>query len=284
METAKVARSLEGDELYQQRARIALPILVRQAHAVAKIYYAQLAAELGMSNPRTLNYPLGSIGTALELLSKEWKQEIPQIQCLVVNQATELPGEGVGWFVRDIGEFKGLPLRKRQAIVDAVLAKVFAYPRWNEVLDAFGLKPAATGYKAVIELAARYQAGGESDLHKALKRYVAENPRVVGLPIRAGVGELEYPLPSGDSIDVFFSYASVRTAVEVKSRISDHADITRGLFQCVKYRAILSACVAAENSDDSTDAVLVLEGRLPDDLRALRNILDVKVVENVLGS
>jgi hypothetical protein len=256
---------------------------VRQAHAGAKIYYAELAGELGMSNPRTLNFPLGSIGTALELLSRDWKQEIPQIQCLVVNQATDLPGEGVGWFVRDIGEFKGLPLRKRQAIVDAVLAKVFAYPRWNKILDAFGLEPATTGYNAVIESAAKYQAGGESEMHKALKRYVAKNPRVVDLPIRAGVGEVEYPLPSGDSIDVFFSYASVRTAVEVKSRVSDHADTVRGLFQCVKYRAILKACVAAENSDDWTEAVLVVEGGLPDNLRALRNILDVKVVENVCG-
>jgi hypothetical protein len=283
METAKVAKALEGERLYQQRARIALPILVRQAHAGAKIYYEELAAELGMPNPRNLNYPLGSIGTALEELSKVWKQEIPQIQCLVVNQRTGLPGEGVGRFVRDAGEFKGLPLRKRRAIVDAVLAKVFAYPYWNKVLDTFDLKPATTGYECIIESAAKYQGGGESDLHKALKRFVAENPRVIDLPGRAGIGELEHALPSGDSIDVFFYHACIRTAVEVKSRISDHADIARGLFQCVKYRAVLDACVAAENSDDSTEAVLVLEGGLPDDLRALRNILDVKIVEHVRG-
>ena len=210
METARVAEALEGDKLYQQRARIALPILVRQAHAGVRIYYAELAAELGMPNPRNLNYPLGSIGTALELLSKQWKEEIPQIQCLSVNQSTELPGEGVGWFVRNIGEFKGLPLRKRRAIVDAVLAKVFAYPRWNEVLAALGLKPAATGYRVVIESAAKYQGGGESDMHKALKKYVAENPRVIDLPARATAGEIEYPLPSGDSVDVYFACASVR--------------------------------------------------------------------------
>jgi hypothetical protein len=283
METAKVARALEGDSLYQQRARIALPILVRQAHAGAKIYYADLAAELGMSNPRTLNYPLGSIGKALERLSKEWNQKIPQIEFLVVNQKTGLPGKGIGWFVRNIGigEFKSLPLRKRRALVDGVLARVFAYPRWNDVLAAFGLMPVATSYKTDIELAAKYQGGGESDLHKALKRFVAENPRIVGLPVRARVGEIEYPLPSGDSVDVYFTYASVRTAVEVKSHISDHADIIRGLFQCVKYQAVLRACIAAENNDDSADAILALEGTLPDNLRSLRNILDVTVIEKI---
>ena len=63
--------------------------------------------------------------------------------------------------------------------------------------------------------------------------------------------------------------------------MSEHADIVRGLFQCVKYRAVLKAWIGAENGDDSADAVLVLEGGFPDDLRPLRSILDVRVVDNV---
>lgn len=281
METARIAKSFQGDDLYKERARAALPILVRQAHADAKIYYSELAHELGMPNPRNLNFPLGSIGTSLEELSKQWGETIPPIQCLVVNRATGLPGDGIDWFVRDIGEFKGLSLRKRQAILDGVLAKVFAYPRWNEVLKAFGLSPVSTGYAEIIDRAATYGTGAESDLHKALKKYVAMNPQIVGLPIHIGNGESEYGLPSGDCVDVFFTHAAVRTAVEVKSRISNDTDIVRGIFQCVKYRAVLMACIAAENSDDSADVVLVLEGALPGSLRVLRNILDIKVIENV---
>jgi hypothetical protein len=285
VETPEIAKPFkpfdDGDAPYQQRGRAALPVLVRQANARARISYAELAEELGISNPRVLNYPLGSVGNSLIQLSEKWGQKIPPIQCLVVNQKDGLPGTGgVNFFVPSVGAFKGLPLRKRQDIVEGVLAEVFAYPRWNEVLDFFGLERAATGYERVIEAAAGCQGGGESEPHKALKRYVAENPRVVDLPARAGVGEMEHALPSGDSIDVYFPFESVRTAVEVKARISDHADITRGLFQCIKYRAVLRAWIAAENSDDATDAILVLEGKLPDDLRSLRNILDVKVVEN----
>jgi hypothetical protein len=281
METARVARAIDGDELYQQRARAALPILVRQAHAGAKIYYAELASELKMPNPRTLNYPLGSIGTALEELSKEWGEKIPAIQCLVVNQDTGLPGEGIGWFVRDIGEFKALPLRNRRAIVDGVLANVFAYPRWNEVLKAFDLKPLDTGYAQTLEAASHYQGGGESEAHVALKRYVAAHPRVVNLPARTPAGMIEHPLASGDSLDVYFATPGLRLAVEVKSRISPPADIVRGLFQCVKYRAVLTAMIAVENSSDSSDAVLVLEGALPADLQVMRTILGVTVIENV---
>lgn len=281
METARRAHAIQGDRLYQQRARRALPILVRQAHAKSKLYYGELAAELSMKNPRTLNFPLGSIGTALEQLSKEWKERIPSIQCLVVNQDTGLPGDGIGWFVRDLGEFQALSLRQRKSIVEGVLADVFAYPRWNDVLDAFGLFPHVTGYEADLRAAASFVGGGESERHRVLKNYVAANPKVVGLPARTNKGLIEYHVPSGDSIDVLFLHAGTRLAVEVKSSVSDRADIIRGLFQCVKYRTVLTATIAVENSDDSAEAVLVLEGNLPRDLHAMRTTLRVNVIENV---
>jgi hypothetical protein len=137
-------------------------------------------------------------------------------------------------------------------------------------------------YKSKIESAAKYRpAGGETDCHKALKKYVAEHPSVIGPSVGTGPGQLEHDLPSGDIIDVFFSHASVRTAVEVKSRISPEDDITRGLFQCVKYRAVLSACIAAEDGNDSADAVLVLEGDFPENLKIIRDRLNVKVIDNI---
>src|SRR5688572_14354087 len=102
METAQIARSIEGDKLYQRRARLALPLLVRQAQAGSPIRYGELAAELGMENARNLNYVLGSVGQALEELSARWKEKIPGIQFLVVNKNTGLPGHGVGWFVRSM--------------------------------------------------------------------------------------------------------------------------------------------------------------------------------------
>src|SRR4051794_25528921 len=97
--TAKAAGPLFGDKLYQQRARAAFPLLVRQAEAATPIFYSALAEELGMPNARNLNYVLGCVGRAMEHLSKQWKEKVPPIQCLVVNKRTGLPGEGVGWFL-----------------------------------------------------------------------------------------------------------------------------------------------------------------------------------------
>ena len=58
-ETRELAKGLRSEKTYQQRAREALPLLVRQAEAGEKIYYADLAAEMGIEWPRTLNRPLG---------------------------------------------------------------------------------------------------------------------------------------------------------------------------------------------------------------------------------
>ena len=95
METDEKTKSIEGEKLYQQRARKAFPLLVRQALANQPILYLDLAQELEMPNPRNLNYVLGCIGQTLQEISVEWKEEIPPINCLVINKTKGLPGGGL---------------------------------------------------------------------------------------------------------------------------------------------------------------------------------------------
>ncbi len=99
--TAETATGFQGDKLYQERARLALPILIRQAKAGQTVSYEDLAAELGMPNPRNLNYPLGCIGDELNRLSKKWRKEIPHIQALVVSKGTSVPGKGFDPFLKN---------------------------------------------------------------------------------------------------------------------------------------------------------------------------------------
>ena len=81
-------------------------------------------------------------------------------------------------------------------------------------------------------------------------------------------GKTEVIRPSGDT-------------VEVKSHISNETDLKRGLFQCVKYRAILRACRSLEGGGYEADARLALEGSLPKALIPVRNTLGVTVIENI---
>lgn len=275
-ETAQKAKPFDkGDALYQQRARAALPLLVRQAKAQQPITYADLAVELGMENPRNLNFVLGSIGRTLLRLSDDWETEIPPIECLVINQARGLPGEGVGVFIAK-EDFKKMTKRQQRVVVEAQLQRIFAYPRWDAVLEALSLPPAQVDFSEVIRAAAARRGTGESEDHRRLKNYVAAHPEVVGLSAQTSAGDMEHVLPSGDKLDVLFRVRRDWIAVEVKSRISDDADLTRGMFQCVKYKAVLEAYLLSIGKAANVRILLATSRDLPAWLIPLKNILGVE--------
>ena len=255
--------------LTKERSRAILPILVRQAMARQKIKYKDLGEELGLHH-RALRYPLGCIGDILSEMSEQWPEEIPQIQGLVVNQKTGLPGDNVH-FLRHRPD-----PREKEAIVEAVLGKVFSYPRWLDVLEELGLSPAAP-LNSQFEPPANGRGTRESEAHKRLKEYVAQHPESVGLNKSLAPGETERKLQSGDIPDVLFRDQNHRIAVEVKSRISGQNDLRRGLFQCVKYRALLRACRSLDSETYKADALLAIEGSLPKELIPVRNTLGIWV-------
>lgn len=283
MDTATIAAPISGDKLYQARARKLLPILVHQAEAGTTIYYSTLADEVGIPNPRNLNYVLGSIGTTLENLSKAWKSKVPPIQCLLVNKNSGLPGEGIGWFLIKKEGFSSLSKKKQRDIVNAELNHIFSYELWQKVLSALSLKPIKSVFSEKINKASSSggQSGGESDEHKRLKEYVAKKPASVGLSAHTEDGETEFTISSGDSIDVYFQNKKDWVGVEVKSLISNEADLTRGLFQCVKYKAVMEAMQLSLGIQQNANSILALEGELPSELVPLKNILGIEVVEKV---
>ncbi|WP_072371477.1 hypothetical protein [Hyphomicrobium sp. NDB2Meth4] len=272
--------SIDGDQLYQQRARKALPLLVRQAEAAQTITYSDLADELAMPNPRNLDYPLGAIGKRLLSLGAEWGEAIPPIQCVVINKADGFPGKGIGWFINE-ENFKALSRARKREVIHAKLQDIFAYPRWREVLEALHLPYVPQNYTEANRRAAALGGGGESDDHKVLKTYVASTPALLDLPLGTPIGEQEYPLPSGDSLDVSFRHRNEWVAAEVKSARSSDDDIMRGIYQCVKYLAVMRAVQITESKERSARVVLVLEGPLPKSLAALKNQLGVEVKDRV---
>jgi hypothetical protein len=282
---AKAARFLIGDDLYLERARRALPLLVRQAYARKKIYYSDFANELGMSNPRNLNHVLGAVGRAIQELAAEWKQEIPPLQCIVVNKNTGIPGNGLGWFLSDLRDFARRTAVERRQIVEIELVKVFNYEKWEAVLGALNLTPLSDdptleGLKAE----ARSRGGvGECEDHRELKHFVATHPEVLGIS-GIGMGTTEYIFPSADRIDVVFRDSKRKrwVGVEVKGPSSDDADILRGLFQCVKYSALREAELRSDAKKENIEVILVLSGRLTPQLKQIRNLLGVEVMEGVI--
>jgi hypothetical protein len=285
--TAVVAKPIDAaGKLYQRRALAALPILVRQAWSGHPIYYGEIARELGIANPRNMNFILGSVGTSLKELASRWNETIPPLQVLAINTADNLPGEGFAEFTADPEGFKHAPLFVRRRVVDALIGQVRAFPRWRDVLVEFGAKlPAAEPLDQLLPKSLRGSFGGqgETEAHRSFKQFVADHPAHVEVSAVTKPAEVEYCFPSGDEVDVLFTTRPSIIAVEVKARSSPEADLLRGIFQCVKYRALLGAVVAIEQKEVATLAVLALEGPLPDSLRTIATTLGVQVFEN-LGS
>lgn len=264
-----------GDNLSQKRARVTLPILVRQAMASQRITYGNLGKKLGLHH-RALRYPLGCIGDTLLELSERWQEDVPPIQGLVVNQETGMPGGSVNFLYG-----QKIDPRQKEVIVQEKLGKIFSYPKWLKVLDELGLSPVESPNPQFEQSVDHRGESAESEAHKRLKDYIAHHPGAVRVKKSVAPGETEYKLPSGDIPDVLFQSTRCRIAVEVKSHISNEDDLKRGIFECVKYRAILRACRSLESGTYEADALLAIEGSLPEGLIAVKNTLGVKVIENV---
>lgn len=94
--------------------------------------------------------------------------------------------------------------------------------------------------------------GGEGRAHKALKKYVAENPQAIGLPKRSEAA-IEYPFASGDCVDIKFDLPRGRAAVvEIKTE-----QPWPGAHQCIKYRALLEAERGDSLNGGTVQAILV---------------------------
>ena len=129
----------------------------------------------------------------------------------------------------------------------------------------------------------RGKSGGEGEEHRQLKQYVKDNPSCLPTKIQQGelISKTEKELPSGDSMDVSFENEDCWIGVEVKSRISDEDDIRRGLYQCVKYQAVMEGYLAVQRVRKNVKVFLVLGCPFPESLLPVKQILGVKVIENI---
>lgn len=276
--TAETAEDITGNKLYQKKARKALPILVRQAKAGQPITYTDLAAELEMPNPRNLNYVLGAIGNSLSKLNKE----IPVINAIVIKKDTGLPGKGIEGFLKNKKHYDSSSKTKKKKSIQIIVDEIFVFKEWDAILKELNLDPLANiSYVESNIKGSKYSPIAESESHKNLKQLISEKPQVLGLSPKYKKVEIEFSFPTQDEVDVLVSYDTKVVGVEVKSTISDENDIKRGLFQCVKYQALLEANQMLKQKPLSVDTILALEDEFPKNLLHIKNTLGIKIIDNI---
>ncbi|MER0202790.1 hypothetical protein C8R26_1525 [Nitrosomonas oligotropha] len=287
--------ALQGDTWTKETARAVLPILIWCAKNGRTITYGQLDQEIvnrGLGHhvmAVQYGYPAGAIGSALIETEIKWGEPIPPLNAIVVNAGNGLPGKGVNYYLERYYEpdmnVDDMSEDEKRAVVEEIHEDIFAYERWDDILNEYGFFPIRDGVmdEAVdadeIEIPNRggWSSEGESKQHKKVKEFVAANPQVVGLPRNNSQGQTEYLFASGDKADVVFETENGYLGVEVKSIISNDPDLNRGLFQAVKYQALLRSEQKAIRRPPTARAVLVTERSLPVSLQNLADVLGIAV-------
>lgn len=287
--------ALLGDKWTKYTARTVLPLIVWCAKNGRTITYGQIDREIvnrGWGHhviAVQYGHPAGTIGDALIETEEDWEDSIPPLNALIVNQTTQLPGDGVNWYLERYAETEkhidNMSLDEKRAIVEEIHADIFSYEKWDDLLEEYEMEPLyhgldEDGHDDEISKPSRggWSDEEESEEHNNLKKFIANNPDVVGLGKNSNKGIIEYLFPSSDKADVVFKNGSKYLGVEVKSIISNENDINRGIFQCVKYQSLLRAEQKALLLPPTARAVLVVEKQLPLGLQNLSDILGIKVI------
>lgn len=177
------------------------------------------------------------------------------------------PSYGVDGFLKryvDVSTSENLTSNNRLAMIERATNAVHNYSRWDDVASYFGVNiPEEFSENEPILLPKPAPImGGESKAHLALKNFIAEHPELFSSYGDFKDGTIEFRLDSGDEVDVLFQNDEQTLAVEVKTDTASQGELTRGIFQCVKYRAVLRAMYDIEGKLINVHTVLVTPQQL----------------------
>ena len=265
----------------RELALMMIPVLIRWAQTSwdKPHYYADLSDAVGYGSSQ-IGDVLGEIKDVLDEVSEKSDKAIPPLNALVQSKSTKLPSDGFDYVIPNYSKLS--PASKAGEVAKLNLS-AHQY-NWSWVLKALSLEPAILfSEKEVKSLEKKSYAGyggGEGAEHKRLKEFIAKHPEKVGIKYVV-LAENERGLLSGDSLDVFFELKNGnRVAVEVKPSTAPNEDVTRGIFQCVKYKAVMDAMRVVDYGRYDNDTLLVIAGSISNANRRLANDLAVKFIEN----
>lgn len=266
-------------EATRRNVRLMLPIMIHWAKTGHKDHnYDDLIHAIGKQKFSGIGYALGCVQNVLEELSRKTKRDIPPLNSLCKNAKTMLPSEGFGYVSK---KYNSLDDNGKRIFVEGLDSNAINYAHWDWVLKELNLKEAGSFTDEQLEAIKNPQCshGGEGEEHKALKEYIFEHPE--NLDIMGVVRkEAEHILPSGDRLDVYFELSDgTHVAIEVKPSIAPDQDIARGIFQCVKYSAVMDALRKIECKGYDIQVLLVTAGNFSSQNKVLAEELDVEYVE-----
>jgi hypothetical protein len=283
-----------GDKWRDQTTRLALPIVLRRAMDGEPITYGELnKAVIAGGGPQgmalTYRYTAGKIGDICIALCKDTGEDIPPINAIIISDRNRVPSHGVDYYLaRFLGKpqryIKSLSSDARAAYAREAMKRVFAFPDWLAVAKQLGIasnipaRKREDGEPIPPPDHKHFSTGPESQAHKDLKAWVTKNPSFFTKYGPFHSAATEQRLSSGDRLDVFFESKHRQLAVEVKAKDASEAEVQRGVYQCIKYRATLQAMQQAASKPPNAQAVLVLDRKPSATTKKLAYRLSVEII------
>ena len=240
---------------------------------------------------------IGMVAGSLMNRIQQVEPNAPLINVLVVNQEDRQPSKGAGGYMgRRYGEKRLLEDKAKKNYpklwkntFDRAAQEVYQVSKkeWAALYKkAFGKALPANKIKQAraerqkgteqdgLKTGRAYGKGGEGPFHKSLRLWVKDNPQEIRRSFAGAATETESDLDSGDRIDALYRCSDRIVVLEVKSRISNEIDMKRGVYQCVKYRAVRQAMDVRDKP--LIEAYLVTETPISGEISALLKLHKIK--------
>jgi hypothetical protein len=236
-------------ELIKEYGYRLLPYLVQAAKTMKTPTYGELANKIGIHH-RVMNRILGYIRDDICI-----QRGLPLISCIVVSQANGLPGDD--WLPQGTSHLNS---EEYKLEFERFRDQVFAYNGWDSLLKELDMTPLEPTVENLDERGRTYSeyiertGGGEGEDHLKLKEFVAAHPQAIGLA-EDSAAQMEYLFVAGDRADIVFGAGPDAWAV-VEIKNGEVGELVKGVYQSIKYRALLQAEKGHGNSCQ-VDAILV---------------------------
>lgn len=275
--TMNIIEETISTEATKRNVRLMIPVMVHWAKTGHNEHsYGDLIHAIGKTRFSGIGHALYAVQKVLNALSEQTGREIPTLNSLCKNAKTMLPSEGFEFVSPKYNE---LDYNGKRKFVTGLDTDAINYPFW--VLKELELKEAIPFTEEQLNAIRNPHCGfsGEGEEHKALKEYICQHPDVLDYS-DVVLAKTEYILPSGDRLDIYFELADgTHVAIEVKPSISPDQDISRGVFQCVKYLAVMDALRTIECKDYEIEVKLVTANELSSQNKTLAEELNVEFID-----
>ena len=273
--------NLEGPSAIEPLARWLIGAAGRDTTIAYGDAASRLEKECGFS-PVFPALRMGKTAAALQYAIHARDPSAPLLNVLLVRKGTGLPGSGAQDFL--VARYPDEPRLGENGVDEAypdlwaryarlAIEEAHRYDGWEALYEQlFGSYVPDPFYDSPRRRTGGGD-GGEGPNHKALREWVQDHPECIDKRLRDVDAETEVELLSGDRVDVVYRTPRQIVTIEVKSRDSNWPDLQRGIYQCVKYRAVMEA--QEEGSGSPVRSLLVTESALPADLERIVKRLDV---------